>query len=384
MCFGNMEETKQVNSTSTLPGYLQGAVEKNIGLASSFADKPFEAYTGERVAPLTANQQDAFSLIREIAGTPNPYLSDIEGLYKQFANTGASSINAPSILGGGYDVAGGKIGDYMNPYIDAVLAPQLREIDRQRASTLKSLDAQATQDGAFGDARSGIERAIAKRDNDLLRSDTIGKTNAAAFDAASNLRKSDIGTNIDAQKTNASLLETALQRAITGGQAMKDLDKSTVDRTLTTADALAKAGATEQATQQKGLDANFEEFLRRLGWDQEKIKTLTSATSSTPYAKTESKTELAPNNSGYGIAGTLLSAILSDRRLKHEISIVGALYDGTPVYRFKYQGDDTWHIGLMAQDLEETNPDAVKDIDGVKFVDYGAATAKSAQMGETI
>lgn len=76
---------------------------------------------------------------------------------------------------------------------------------------------------------------------------------------------------------------------------------------------------------------------------------------------------------GSGILG-LAGSIFSDERLKEDISPVGELADGQPIYRYRYIGDNVFRIGLMAQDVEKTNPDAVTEIGGWKAVDYGKAT----------
>lgn len=62
---------------------------------------------------------------------------------------------------------------------------------------------------------------------------------------------------------------------------------------------------------------------------------------------------------------------LSDARAKENIERVGSLDNGLPVYRFNYRGDDRPMMGVMAQEVEKTQPDAVTTIDGVKYVNYG-------------
>jgi hypothetical protein len=62
------------------------------------------------------------------------------------------------------------------------------------------------------------------------------------------------------------------------------------------------------------------------------------------------------------------------------------LFDSTPVYSFRYKGDDSGktHVGLMAQDVERDRPEAVIKIggeDGLRMVDYGAATDRAAALG---
>lgn len=66
-------------------------------------------------------------------------------------------------------------------------------------------------------------------------------------------------------------------------------------------------------------------------------------------------------------------ASLSDKNSKENISQVGILDNGLPVYLFNYKGNNTPQIGLMAQDVEKVNKDAVKEIDGIKHVYYTKA-----------
>ncbi len=68
-----------------------------------------------------------------------------------------------------------------------------------------------------------------------------------------------------------------------------------------------------------------------------------------------------------------LASLVSDRRMKENISQVGKLDNGLPVYVFNYKGDRTPQIGVMAQDVEKVNEDAVIEVDGVKMVNYKKA-----------
>ena len=74
-------------------------------------------------------------------------------------------------------------------------------------------------------------------------------------------------------------------------------------------------------------------------------------------------------------AGSALTAYAlgSDIKIKENISQVGSLDNGLPVYLFNYKGNKTPQIGLMAQDLEKVNNEAVVEIDGIKYVYYGKA-----------
>ena len=87
----------------------------------------------------------------------------------------------------------------------------------------------------------------------------------------------------------------------------------------------------------------------------------------------------------FGLGGTVLGAGLryglpllasSDIRMKENIRHIGHTSDGQRLYAFTYKSDPrTPHIGLMAQEVEKIRPDAVVEIGGFKYVDYGKALA---------
>jgi hypothetical protein len=66
------------------------------------------------------------------------------------------------------------------------------------------------------------------------------------------------------------------------------------------------------------------------------------------------------------IGNTAIAAC--DMRLKTDIQKVGKLNNGLPLYLFRYKGDDKLHINVMAQDVEKVIPEAVIEIDNIKFV----------------
>jgi hypothetical protein len=66
-----------------------------------------------------------------------------------------------------------------------------------------------------------------------------------------------------------------------------------------------------------------------------------------------------------------LSACPSDIRLKRDIAPVGRLADGLDMYRYRYLWSDTIHVGVMAQEVAASRPDAVhRGADGYLRVDY--------------
>ena len=61
----------------------------------------------------------------------------------------------------------------------------------------------------------------------------------------------------------------------------------------------------------------------------------------------------------------------SDRRLKHDIELLGRLDNGLGFYRFAYNGSDKAWVGVMAQEVQAVMPDAVaRSQDGYLGVFY--------------
>ena len=78
------------------------------------------------------------------------------------------------------------------------------------------------------------------------------------------------------------------------------------------------------------------------------------------------------------VAGAYGAFKTSDIRVKQDIVQVGRLDNGFPLYAFQYKPEfrdecgHGFHIGVMAQDIEQVIPDAVSvHADGYKMVDYG-------------
>jgi hypothetical protein len=67
----------------------------------------------------------------------------------------------------------------------------------------------------------------------------------------------------------------------------------------------------------------------------------------------------------------------SDVRLKRNIVQIGQLASGHSIYRYRYLWDDTFYVGVLAQEIAETVPEAiVRGGDGYLWVDYGRLGSK--------
>lgn len=100
-------------------------------------------------------------------------------------------------------------------------------------------------------------------------------------------------------------------------------------------------------------------------------------------ANQQAQQSVAANNATmgglFGLAGTLGTGLIkySDENLKEDIKKVGELDNGLPVYSYRYKAGGPTEIGLIAQDVEKVNPDAVARVAGALAVNYDKATEAS-------
>ena len=149
----------------------------------ALADQGYQAYTGPLTAGTSALQDQAF---QGIANLTVP--TDAAGISTMGAFTpgtfAASAAPAMTTEGADAPAATGIVGEYMNPYLSAVLNPQLAEARRQAEISRVADQGRFTRSGAFGGSRQAL--ADLERDDRLQRNlaDITGKGYASAFDAA--------------------------------------------------------------------------------------------------------------------------------------------------------------------------------------------------------
>lgn len=85
---------------------------------------------------------------------------------------------------------------------------------------------------------------------------------------------------------------------------------------------------------------------------------------------------------GGSVGGSLFAALMgtSDIRLKTDIKHVGT-ENGHNIYEFRYKTDpELKFVGVMAQEVEKTHPEAVMEIEGYKAVNYDMIGVKMREV----
>jgi len=218
----------------------------------------------------------------------------------------------------------GLIAPYMNPYMNSVIS----EVNRQAQGENSVLQQNMNAAGQVGSNRQLLDA----NDIDLSRMNTIGSLLGGQYNTALNTGLSQQQTGIN------NLLQT-------GGM---------------------------QQTQNQGMQ---QAPLAATEW-------LQSIMSGYPSGAFLNSAPASTVKTGGGIGGLLntassvasIASMFSDENLKDNIELIGT-ENGHNVYKFNYKSDrdnpnKKTYIGVMAQDVLQTNPEAVTEIDGFYAVNY--------------
>jgi len=170
-------------------------VSDMLGKTRALADKPYNAYGGPLTAGASGLQNQAFGGY----GALDPNQQTGIGSFGFGAGPGSFGFGSaagqgysPGFTAGSADLSGMQAGSftgdtaqqYMNPYLQAALNPQIAEVRRQEAITQSQDAGRAAQAGAFGGSRSFIMDAERARNTGQQIADITGQGYARAFDTA--------------------------------------------------------------------------------------------------------------------------------------------------------------------------------------------------------
>lgn len=222
------------------PGYISEQNKANIALANEIANKPFNPYTGQRIAALDPGQTMAANAAIALGG---------QG--QSLAQRGFNIL-------GGIGSAADRISAYQNPFTSEVIDRSLSDLDRKRQMQLQQSAGQSLANRAFGGSRQAVREAL---------------TNEAfarqAGDMAANLRLQGFNTALGAAQQDVlqqQNLAQALQQSGYGalGQA-------------------GQAGDFLRGFQQQSLDKEYGDFLERENYDLRRLGILQSAVQNAPF-----------------------------------------------------------------------------------------------------
>ena len=207
------------SKTSTLSPWVGDYVTNALGQGAALAQQPYQTYQGPLTAGASGLQQQAFAGASDIA---------------------AAGYTPTQFSGGLFNTQAAQ--QYMNPYLQASLDPQLKELQRQ-ADIQRVADAgRLTQAGAFGGSRQAIMESEGRRNLLGKQSDVLGQGYATAYDKAMAQFNADQARQMEAQKA------TEASRQFGGEFGLKSVGQ------------LADLGAQQRGITSEGIAADKAQF----------------------------------------------------------------------------------------------------------------------------
>lgn len=218
-------------NTSTLSEYAGPYVTGMLGKAQAISETPYQTYQG----PLTAGQSGLQSQVFQGLGALT-----VPGSIGQAATTAGDVAQkagqmsySPGQFGNQFNAPGayqagqfntGTFGSeqaqqYMNPYLQSALNPQLEEARRQSQITQLGNQAKATQAGAFGGGRQAIMDAETQRSLGSNLANITGQGYNTAYDKAMGQFNADQARQLQAQQAGEQSRQFGAGQGMTAAQA---------------------------------------------------------------------------------------------------------------------------------------------------------------------
>ncbi|VEJ45289.1 tail fiber domain-containing protein [Bartonella vinsonii] len=331
--------TQNTTQTNAPPEWAKGILEHAAKDAMTFYNQGSgkAVYDGQRVADLSDPTNNAINgLSNNTHNYDNNYLNGLA------TGQNATSQNLKNMA------SGQQIGN--NPYFDEALQNTLNKATNSINSSLAGA-------GRYG---SGAHTGV-----------LANELGGIATQALSQQYNQDVNNMMNAN----SLIDQANQNQLAGannffqGQGQANLN------------ALA-GGSVLDANHQRQLDEERQKWEQQnnLDWDQlSKLLAAGGAVAGNYGTQTGQRTTFTPPPRPnpweiVGNVGTILGTFagLSDRRAKENIVQVGQR-DGHKLYEYNYKGHPERYLGVMAQDVLKSKPEAVflHKATGFLHVDYG-------------
>lgn len=308
----------------------------------------------------TPGQSAAYASLLNKAQAGSPYYNQIDNLTNDLfgATSRAPQVDAAygTLQNQIGDIAAGKnLDPNTNPYIAQMLSTVGNDISNRVKQTFAGAGRDITGNAA---GLQALGRGVAAGQTPIL-ADFFNQEQQRQLDAAKTLYGAGTESATTAQGLDKDALSTRTSgiSAADSAVAARDLPENTILQLEQQLKSLPLSDLSQYASLLLPI--------AQLGGQRQGTGTATTTGSQSGFTV------------GLGDIGKTIAALgtLSDERAKDDIEEVGETHDGQKLYRYRYKGDPAWHIGLIAQEVEQTHPEAVRTgPDGLKRVDYKLAT----------
>jgi hypothetical protein len=296
---GGGSSTGTQTQISELPEWARGYAKSALEKGAALSETPYQAYGGERIAgfsPLQQQSQQGAANMQTNAGT---------GMGMGLAGAAALGGLNQNYQGGNF--AGGQFSpnaasQYMSPYIENAMQPQLREA--QRASDIMGQQnaAKAVGQGAFGGSRSGLVEAERQRNLGMQQGDIRAKGYQTAYEQAANQFNQDMTRGLTAQQLGeqsrqfgANLGLQGLNTALQGAGQLGTLGQQQFQQGMDINKLQNAYGGQQQALQQQGLSQAYQDFQNQQNYPYKQLGFFSDMIRGLPLGQVTSKSMYEPD-----------------------------------------------------------------------------------------
>jgi hypothetical protein len=290
---------------SDLPDWAKPYAKETLGKGQALTDiskNPYQAYGGEKVAGFSPMQQQSFQ------GAAGMQPSQLGAQAGQFA--GAATMGA---LGTQYDpfrmgqFTSGRAAQYMNPFIEQAMEPQLREAQRTSEMQRAADQAQATRAGAFGGSRQAIIEAERQRNLGTQLGDIRARGYMSAFDQAQQNFAREQQLREQSRQYGAGLGMQGLQTALTGAGQMGALGGQQFQQGMDINKLQNLYGQQQQQQEQQRLTQAYQDFQNQQRYPYQQLEFMSNLLRGTPMGTVQTLYGGQPNTLGT-LVGTGIGA----------------------------------------------------------------------------
>lgn len=358
-------KTQTQTTTNDPPAWALPYFRQGLNMASEVANQPFQAYGGPLAAGQTYDQQAAGNIVRQNALGGSAVLDAGSGYVSSLMGGGQQFNQQRNAYEGATTGANAYAGQ--NPYLDNMVSAASRDVtDAYTKSTVPNMLAQFQSGGAFGgtamaDAMSQSQQDLAGQLGDLTNQMRFQDytTQQQLAESALGRQQADIGRNASLNDAYLGRQQTSWDndqsRRLSAAGLAPQLDQARYYG----ANQLGQQGMQQQLTDQSGIDASYDEFLRQQGWTQQQAQSLASMLG-TVQGGSASQNVANPNYRSAGqnalTAAAIVASIWSDENAKTDKKPMdpdNALkaIRNMPVETWRYHGDTEQHAGTYSQDF---------------------------------
>lgn len=305
----SLNATPSTSQQQTVSPYAQPYVSDMLSKTQALTDAPMPAYGGQLTAGASDLQNQAWNGLSGLT-LPTSLQNAGSNLNDISNKQQALSYTPTNITANAFNKAAAE--QYMNPYIQQALDPQLAALQRQQQINQQGDMAKLTQAGAFGGSRQAILQGQNNYNLLAQQAGLIGSGYNQAYNQAGQQFNADQARNLQAQQLNQAGNQFAatyglqgLQAATQSQTAAANAGAQAAQYGLANLQALNTAGGQQQALNQQGLNAQYNEYLRQLKYPQEMVALQKNILSGLPATTTNTysaKQSLAQSAAG-GISG---------------------------------------------------------------------------------